>query len=79
MSKRKGKGNSGAEGQEPTELIAGVGESTAIEATADVNVEPSTVVEQPGEIEKGKSVVVEQQDLLSSVDKISQNPLALKR
>jgi hypothetical protein len=71
MSKRRGKGNSGAEGQESTELIAGVGESTVIETPVDVNVEPSTVVEQPGEIETGKSVVVEQQDLLSSVDGIS--------
>jgi hypothetical protein len=71
MSKRRGKGNSGAEGQEPSELIAGVGESTDTETSVDVNVEPSTVVEQPGEIEKGKSVVVQQQNILSSVDAIS--------
>jgi hypothetical protein len=63
MSKKRGRGDSGTQGQEPTEVIAEVEASKNAEVDELVDVEEPKQVEATGEVEKSKALFAEQQVL----------------
>jgi hypothetical protein len=63
MSKKRGRSDSGTQGQEPTDLIVDVEPSKDAEVDELVDVEEPKQVEATGEVEKSKALFAEQQVL----------------
>jgi hypothetical protein len=63
MSKKRGRSDSGTQGQEPTDLIVDVELSKDVEVDKQVDVEEPKQVEISGEVVEGKPVVMVQQVL----------------
>jgi hypothetical protein len=79
MSKRKSKGNSGAEGLEPRELTAEVEVTGGAGSAEEASIEEPKEVDPTGEIEKGQAVNVEQQVLPVEAVSPANPPIGAKR